>query len=132
MSTLSRDQILSAPDLETVEVDCPEWGGTVKLRMLSAAERLRWEEIAATNPFGQRGVFLTVVAASACNDKGDPLFTLADVELLAKKNTDVLVRLATAALELNRLTGDDVDELAGNSEASPSEDSRSDSPRLLA
>ena len=36
---LSKDQILGAVDFSFVEVEVPEWGGTVRIRGLSAAER---------------------------------------------------------------------------------------------
>jgi hypothetical protein len=32
---LKREQILKANDIKTIEVEVPEWGGTVRLRTMS-------------------------------------------------------------------------------------------------
>src|SRR5258707_11983730 len=40
---LSRDAILEAKDREVVEVDCPEWGGSVLVRGMSGKERDMFE-----------------------------------------------------------------------------------------
>lgn len=39
--TLSLDQIVSAQDLGTIDVDIPEWGGTVCVRGLSRGEQVK-------------------------------------------------------------------------------------------
>ena len=41
---LTRDAILSADDLRTESVDCPEWQGTVTIRELNGSERDSFEE----------------------------------------------------------------------------------------
>jgi hypothetical protein len=44
MSILAKDFILQASDIATEEVAIPEWGGTVKVRGLSGAERNECEQ----------------------------------------------------------------------------------------
>ena len=40
MQYLSADNILNADDFAYAEVDCPEWGGTVRIRSLSGGQRV--------------------------------------------------------------------------------------------
>jgi hypothetical protein len=42
-SYLTRDAILQAPDLQGEDVAVPEWGGTVRVRGLSGAQRDAYE-----------------------------------------------------------------------------------------
>ena len=39
---LNKEQIQSVSDLETQDVEVPEWGGTVRLKSLTGAERDRF------------------------------------------------------------------------------------------
>jgi len=41
--TLNKEQILRADDLKTEEVDVPEWGGSVRVRVLTGTERDAFE-----------------------------------------------------------------------------------------
>jgi hypothetical protein len=110
---LSRDQILSVEDLTTVAVEVPEWGGVVVVRMLTAGERDRFETDLLEHP-GQ-DVRARLVAATACDESGQLLFTAADVGTLTRKGAAAMTRLFAASARLNRITAKDVEELAGNS-----------------
>jgi hypothetical protein len=49
-----------------------------------------------------------------CNDKGELLFTKEEVDALAKKSARVVGTLWEAAMRHNKLTDQDVEELAKN------------------
>jgi hypothetical protein len=112
---LSKDQILSADDMGLLEVAVPEWGGSVFVRVMTVGERDSYENEWMVNK--DRGVanfrskFLQRVL---CDDKGDLLFSPAEVEKLAKKSARVITRVWDAAMKHNSLTDDDVEELAKN------------------
>jgi hypothetical protein len=125
---LTRAQILAASDLPTEVVAVPEWGGDVTLRVWTGTERDKFEtEQAADKNANLRA---RVAARSIVGDDGKPLFTLADIDALGAKSGSALDRIVTAALKLNKYTTDDVEQLAKNSNASPSVDSSSASPSV--
>ena len=49
MGRLSREQILSAPDIVEKEVDVPEWGGSVLVRTLTKAKQIALRKQATVN-----------------------------------------------------------------------------------
>src|SRR4051812_29809096 len=82
---LSRDQILEAKDLETREVDCPEWGGSVLVRALSGRERDAWEaslvQMRGKQQVPQMGNVRAKLVVRCCVDEnGERLFSDADVK----------------------------------------------------
>lgn len=119
---LSRDQILSAPDASSLPlkpVKVPEWGGEVFVRSLSGAERDALEAALVSDKKGDksdrmRNIRARFVVASACDEKGVPLFTEADIQALGNKAAKPIDRVFSVAQKLNGLSNDDVEELAGN------------------
>lgn len=117
---LTRDQILGANDLKTEEVEVPEWGGTVVVSMMSGAARDAYEaslwEVRGEQMIPRRdNQRAKLVAASVVDENGDLMFTAKDVVALGRKSTAALDRVADAARRLNRVSAEDIEELAGNS-----------------
>jgi len=116
MALLSRDAILAADDREYEVVPCPEWGGEVRLRSLTGAERDAYEQSLVqtrgkSREMNLRNARAKLVALCAVDESGKRLFTDADVNALGKKNAKPLDRLFDAARRLSGLSGDDVDRL---------------------
>lgn len=99
---LTADEILAAEDVKTVEVDVPEWGGTVRLRSLSGEDAVRFVE----SQGNQVGSAMNIVGLCAVKDDGTPLFTLEQWELIKKKSLRAIFRLQKVALEINGLSAD--------------------------
>lgn len=116
---LSRDAILAANDIRTVDVAVPEWGGAVRLRTLTGAERDAFETASVrtsgkhvhTNLVNLRA---RLVAACAVDEHGARLFSEADVKALGTKSSAALDRLFDAARKLSRIGEDDVAELTAD------------------
>lgn len=114
---LSREQILDAPDRKTEDVDVPEWGGTVRVRSLSGAERDAYEAgIVQLRGDGSRKITLAnararLVALTVCDEGGNRLFSEADVTALGEKSAAALERVFDVARRLSRLSDEDVEEL---------------------
>lgn len=132
---LDRAAILAFKDQQFEEVECPEWGGVVRLCSLTGAERDAFEDAILTQPdkSGQRRVITAnirarLVALTAVDAQGQRLFTDADVAALGAKNAAALDRLFAASQRLSGLSKGDVEELAKNSEAARSGGSVSASP----
>ena len=118
MALLSRDAILSANDLPTRDVAVPEWGGTVRVRSISASERDEFEDAALVarreGRMLPRNVRARMVAACLIGEDGNQLFTEFDIEALGAKSVAAMDRVYAAVAELNALSEKDVEELAGN------------------
>ncbi len=119
MAFLTRDQILNANDLVYEDIDVPEWGGKVRVRALTGAERDRFE--AAILEQRGRGVRVRlenaralIAAMSIVDSEGNRLFSDRDVQALGQKSAAALDRVTTVAMRLSGLGPDDLEELTKN------------------
>lgn len=109
MALLGRDSILGAQDLKHVDVDVPEWGGTVRVRMMTGSERDAFEAGTVIRQ-GKKveanlvNIRARLVSLCAIDENGVRLFSEADVEALAAKSGAALGRLFEACQKLNGLT----------------------------
>lgn len=120
MGLLTRSQILEAQDLQSEDVEVPEWGGTVRVIGMSGAERNRLEQTWAGATNGKltseawENIYARLVQMCAVGEDGERLFSKADVEALGKKSATALQRVAMAAMRVSGLTQADVEEAAKN------------------
>lgn len=127
MALLSKDAILGANDRRTVDVEVPEWGGTVRVRALSGAERDAYEvALAGVRPDGSRRINLVnvrarLVAMACIDDAGERLFTDADAAALGDKSGTAMQRVFDAAQRLSGLSDADIEELVEGFAPAPSE-----------
>lgn len=116
MSLLSRDQILGADDRTYEVVSTPEWGGEVRLRSLTGSERDEWEnslvrQVGKKQVANMRNARAKLIALSAVDGDGQPLFTSGDVIKLGSKNAAPLDRLFEACQRLSGISDEDVKEI---------------------
>lgn len=117
---LSKQDILSADDLEFVDVEVPEWGGSVRVSMMSGSGRDEYEQsLFKFLPDGSAKPDLTnsrakLLAVCLVDENNERLFTLKEVELLGKKNSKVIERLHAVADQLNAVSPESVKDLAKN------------------
>lgn len=122
MSYLSREDILKADDLPTRDVDVPEWGGTVRVRGLSGADRDEYEASMAEMRGDKMVPMLAnmrakLVARAIVDEDGNRLFNELDIGRLGQKSGLALQRVFEAAQELSGLGERAEEEAAGNSGA---------------
>lgn len=115
---LSGAQIKSAPDLKEEIVEVPEWGGSVRLVQMTAAESGEFSKELHTLSGEDSGMFLMLVY-SAKNEEGVRILTIDDVPELKKKNVNVLIRLQRKALELNSWGKEGLERLKNDSGVAP-------------
>lgn len=130
--TLSRDQILAADDLETREVDVPEWGGTVKVKALTGKERDAYEASLRVTRGNQTAVDTSnlrakLVGRALVDDEGKRVFTDQDINALGGKSALVLDRLFDIVAEMSGLNESEED-AEKNSQTEGPESFTSDSP----
>lgn len=127
---LTKTQILEAKDLRTQVVNVPEWGGDVLVRLLTAAER---EEITSiwiqhANADDSTKSTLTrdaMLLRCTVDESGNPLFDDSDLPALKKKCSVAIGRVIDAALTMNAMAADSVEDAAKNSRAEQIGDSSS-------
>jgi hypothetical protein len=125
MTLLSKTAILTANDLQTEDVEVPEWGGAVRVRSFTGRERDAFEASMVRGDGKDRRVDLTnmrarLVGLTVIDETGQRLFTDEEVDLLGAKSGAALDRVFAVAQKLNGLSGADVEELSKNSSGVPS------------
>jgi hypothetical protein len=110
--SLTKQQILAADDCRLAQVAVPEWGGDVYIRVMSCGERDAYENDWVQNKNkGVENFRSKFLARCLCDEKGERLFTDAEIGELSKKSAKVLGRLWQKAMEHNALSEADVEEL---------------------
>jgi hypothetical protein len=127
MGLLSKSAILGAADLKHEDVPVPQWGGTVRVRVMNGIERDEFRSaLAAAGGTVPVGKFSAALLAATCIDEsGARLFTMEDVEALQAKSAASLDAPAAVAMRLNGLGATAVEDAAKNSASDQSGDSGS-------
>ena len=125
MTLLSKTAILTANDLQTEDVEVPEWGGTARVRSFTGRERDAFEASMVRGDGKDRKIDLTnmrarLVGLTVIDEAGQRLFTDEEVDLLGAKSGAALDRVFAVAQKLNGLSGADVENLTKNSSGVPS------------
>lgn len=135
MAFLTRDQILTADDIQREVVSTPEWGGDVMVQGLNGTERDQFEAGVVEQRAGKgnkarlnlHNIRAKLVARTVVDpETGQRLFSDADIVALGKKSAVALNRVFEVAQRLSGLKDEDIEELAKNSENGQSEDSTTD------
>lgn len=114
---LTKEQILKADDKVHKEIDCPRWGGPVRLQALDGDGRDQWEEMCAdaTDSKKYRGIRSTLIALCLVGEDGERVFeTDEDIEALNTRDAGTLNMLFEACQALSKISDKDVEDLAGN------------------
>ena len=105
MAILNREAILAARDVQTIDVEVPEWGGSVRLASFSAATRLKLAEKIGKNtdpsPAEALDWGMTLLSLCIVDESGKPMFSADQLDALSEKASPVLDRLIHAARKLN-------------------------------
>lgn len=122
---LTKDQILSAEDRESTEVEVPEWGGTVRIMAPSAWELSEYQSSQIKVEFDKQGnpqrrVDMTgadVRLAAMCivDDEGERMFSEKELKKLGQKSSKALDRVVRAIRELRGMD-EELGVAEGNSE----------------
>ena len=131
---MNREEVLAASDLTMEEVFVPEWDGIVGVRVMTGAERDRFEGmILDAQERGQRTANFRarLLALCLCDQQGGRMFDVQEVDRLGEKSSVALDQLFDVARRINKLSPDEVDKLQGNSVPDLLAASGSDSPPIL-
>ena len=114
---LNKEAILSADDLKQEVIQVPEWKGEVIIRTMTGEERDAFDsEMIRDDKKSFKNIRARFLSLIICDEQGNRLFDDKEIAQLGKKSAAALDRLFSAGQKLNRLSNDDIEELAGNSE----------------
>jgi len=116
---LSKQQILGMDDLPHEDIEVPEWGGTVRVRVMTGVERDAWETSIYQNKgddvqVNQENFRASLVARCLSDESGAILFSTEEIKQLGTKSSIALDRIFTVARRLNAISKADKDELTKN------------------
>lgn len=116
MTRLTAEDILNAADIVHKDVDVPEWGGTVRIAVMTGQARDAYEQqLTARKQDTVENLRALYLSYCLVDEQGERLFTPADVVKLGKKSGNVLSRLFQEAANLNALGMEGMEEVAKNS-----------------
>jgi len=110
---LSKAQILSSDDLETVDVEIPEWKdedgnpGVVRLQSLTGEGIVSFSNQTDAQ---KKNSAVRIIAMCAVDEAGNLLFTEDEVAAIQKKSIKAILRLQEAAMKLNGMNADKKEE----------------------
>jgi hypothetical protein len=131
MKLLNKAAFLAANDLAHEDVPVPQLGGSVRIRVMTGAARDDFQEYMRSFGEGPRpttAIHAALLVQTCIEESGEPMFTMDDIELVRGKSVAAIETMAAAAMRINGLGVQAVDEAAKNSESDQSDDSGSDSP----
>lgn len=101
MAFLTKTAILAVDDQCFDSVSCPEWGGDVRVRGLTAYEQSYIAKLIAEEKKNE--VTLKIVQFGCVDEDGSKMFSANDMEVLRTKSYKVIERLGKRILELTGL-----------------------------
>lgn len=117
---LTREQILEAEDRKVVEVDVPEWGGSVGIIVMSGKDRDSYESelLNRRDKNGEisevKGLRSSLLSKGLVDEEGKALFDSKTITKLEDKNAAVLDRLFRKAMEVNAIDDGSMEEAEKN------------------
>jgi hypothetical protein len=118
MASLNKEQILGATDIKYQVVPVPEWGGDVRIRSMTGADRDAYEQwmISRNTDSGVKldNLRARMAAISIVGDDGERLFADDDIAALGKKSAAALGRVFDAVTALNVIAPADIEAVAKN------------------
>lgn len=123
---LTAETILNAEDFRYEDVECPEWGGTVRVRSLSGGQRsviTQRVQDKATEDLEE-----LLVVMGCVDETGNRIFTNKDIDKLKKKSNTPISRISKKIMELSGIGNavEMVEDAKKNSAEMMNDDSRFD------
>lgn len=120
MALLNREAILGNRDVQTKDIEVEAWGGSIRVRTMTVAERTEFTRKASSGE-DKVSVASWLVSLLAVDEAGNRLFKPEDVAELELKNFRAVDAVVAAILEVNGLNEKKVEEAGKNLQPVPSD-----------
>jgi len=131
VTSIIRQQIIEADDIQVEPLFVPEWGVTIEVRGMNGHARAKYMEDFRDPESGRINYpALYPIAIIECSydpDTGERIFEPGDQDIINTKSGKALERVASVVMRLSGM-GDDVEKELGNGSSMESEGSTSTSP----
>ena len=109
MGLISKASIIAASDLKSIEIEVPEWGGSVRLHQMSAAGIMQfWDSCRDKDGNIIRTVIQpNLLKQSIVDEGGKQMFSDEDIEMLMGKSPTAINLLFSEAQKLNGMGAED-------------------------
>ena len=114
-------EIIAAEDFRFVDVEVPEWGGTVRIRSLSAKQRDTLARKIKSD--GEAEASEMMVVMCVVDENGQRVFEFKDIERLKAKSTVPIARIVRALGELTTAYNKSTEKYEENFAEIPNDDS---------
>jgi len=117
---LTRQTILEANDIQTEEVNVPEWGGSVLVKAMTGTERDAFEaSIIDSSGKSPKMKFenarAKLLVKTIVDEDLKNVFSVADIQSLGAKSAAALERVYNVASRLSKISPEDIEDLTKNS-----------------
>ncbi len=118
MGTLSREDILSRmAEMPREEVEVPELGGTVYIRVMNLREIKEINRLRDSNPNNHLAVYPKVLLLGCCNADGSPMFQPQDIAAFDGGMWPAIDKIVKEIFYLNKVVTRPKDEGVGEDDA---------------
>ena len=120
---LTRDEILAARSRrKPIQVEVPEWGGTVYIKVLSAGDQVKM----SSNGHAEAEMPIWLLVGCLVSKDGSRLFTDEDVPALLEEEFPIIMRVFSEAARHNGLSTKELDEAMQSFGTTQADDSSSE------
>lgn len=121
---LTAESILAADDFQYADVDCPEWGGVVRVRSLSGGQRSVITQRIQSKDTENLEELLVIMGC--VDENGNRIFTNAHMDALKKKSNSPIQRISKKIMELSGIGTADEKLKEAKKNSDPNDDSSYD------
>jgi hypothetical protein len=117
MKLLNKDTFFAAEDLKHEDVEVPQLGGAVRIRVMTGSARDAFNEYIQS--FGDEkrpasAINAALLVQTCIDESGAPMFAMDEIDMLRDKSAAALDVLALAAMRINGLGVTAADDAAKN------------------
>lgn len=116
---LGRARISEYSQPEFMDLEIPEWGGTVRLRRMNLRDRMNLSQ-SVKDEENDLMFMARVCCYSLYDGSGQRLYSDSDLDEIMQMQIEPLTRIYRASMEFSKARIGDIDEAEKKSEASPS------------
>lgn len=113
MALINKEQFLQNTACEHKDVHIEELGGEIRIKAMSIADQIKFEEESA-NTKNQNELIFQLILNCCIDENGEKLFEQEDLEIIKERSAPVVIKLFQEILKVNKLDEEEIDKLAKN------------------